>query len=135
MRLQVNQQKKLVKLSKFFVFQHASYIEFYVIGDKSVGHGPDGPYTSTPEGNLVLKKPSSRSVAVAVSKKDLMLHHIVSGFLTRRMESIELMPVSSSSSSDLHVDSSLITRSPSSTGASTSFHSPFGTSASEFWLT
>ncbi|OXA59089.1 hypothetical protein Fcan01_04454 [Folsomia candida] len=99
-------------------------------GDKSVGHGPDGPYTSTPEGNLVLKKPSSRSVAVAVSKKDLMLHHIVSGFLTRRMESIELMPVSSSSSSDLHVDSSLITRSPSSTGASTSFHSPFGTSAS-----
>ncbi len=91
---------------------------------------PEGPYTSTPEGEMMLKRPSSRSVAVAVSKKDLMLHAIVSGFLNRRVESIELLPVSSSSSSDLHVDSTMmVARSPSSTPNSSSFYSPYTTTS------
>lgn len=82
---------------------------------------------------MTLKKPISRSVAVAVSKKDLVLHTIVSGFLTRRMESIEQLQVSSSSSSNLHIDSTMATRSPTSEDSST-FQSPIATS-NEYGLT
>jgi len=91
---------------------------------------PQGPYTSTPDGKLKLKDAQLSTESSTVSegrllgrrltKKDLILHAKASQLMQRRRESIDALPVSSSSSSnveihDSSVDLSNLSRSPSTT--------------------
>lgn len=73
---------------------------------------PDGPFTSTPDGKLHPKSSFSRSDASdddpTKTIKTKTLYYYLDKFLKRRPDSIEHLPVSSSSSSVIRADSDVL---------------------------